>query len=90
MPEVTKAARWELQASFILTILNIVGMGSFWFSLPEKQKRTEANIADHEIRIRALEQDRGLLQRIDERTKSIQEDVKQVHQDFSFSVHTKP
>lgn len=62
----------------------------FWLSLPEKIKQTKEELGDHEARIRTLESDRGLLMRIDERTKSIQEDVKQLHQDFSFSAKSRP
>lgn len=86
----TKGIKWDLYLTLIMTLINICGGTIFWFSLPERIRQTKEQLLDHEGRIRVLESDRGLLQRIDERTKSIQDDVKQIHQDFSFSAKARP
>lgn len=85
-----KLSKWLTAAGLLMTLINIAGATSFWYSLPEKQRQTKEQLSDHELRIRTLESDRGLLQRIDERTKSIQDDVKQIHQDFSFRLNNSP
>lgn len=82
--------KWDLYLSIALTIVNLVGGTAFWLSLPEKLKQSKEQLSDHENRIRVLESDRGLLQRIDERTKSIQDDVHQLHVDFSFRATGNP
>lgn len=87
---VVKGVKWDLYLTLTLTIVNIVGGTTFWLSLPEKLKQTKETLTDHEARIRLLESDRGLLARIDERTKSIQDDVHQLHVDFSFRASGKP
>lgn len=89
-PPVTKGIKWDLYLTLALTIVNIIGGTTFWLSLPEKLKQTKESLADHEARIRVLESDRGLLQRIDERTKTIQDDVRQIHLDFSFRANGNP
>lgn len=90
VPPVARGIKWDLSLTLLLTIINIVGGISFWLSLPEKLKESKEQLTDHESRIRVLEADRGLLQRIDERTKSIQDDVHQLHIDFSFRASGNP
>lgn len=82
--------KWDLYLTISLTVVNLIGGVAFWLSLPEKLKQTKETLGDHESRIRLLESDRGLLQRIDERTKTIQEDVRQLHNDFSFRASGNP
>lgn len=85
-----KEVKWDLYLTICLTIVNLIGGVAFWLSLPEKLKQTKETLLDHEARLRVLESDRGLLQRIDERTKTIQDDVRQIHQDFAFRATAKP
>lgn len=82
--------KWDLRLSIGLTLVNLIGGISFWLSFPERFKQHSVQIEDHETRLRALESDRGLLQVINERTKNIQDDVKQLHQDFSFRATSSP
>lgn len=83
-------AKWDLRLTVLMTILNIIGGIAFWLSLPQKLTQAKETLVDHETRIRALELDRGLLQRIDERTSSIQNEVRQMHSDFSFRASGRP
>lgn len=87
---IRQGIKWDLTLTVFLTIINIFGATAFWFSLPEKLKETKETLVDHEARIRTLEDGRGLLQRIDERTKTIQDDVRQLHQDYSFRMNNSP
>lgn len=89
----TRRARLALSAMVVTLVslaINILGATAFWWALPTKLAETKETLVDHESRLRVLEADRGLLQRIDERTKSIQDDVKQLHQDFSFRASGSP
>lgn len=87
-------ARWDLRLTILLTAINILGGTMFWLSLPEKMKQTKEQLADHELRIRVLEKSSadtsGLLSRIDERTKTIQESIGQLRQDFQFRATISP
>lgn len=74
-----KSARTALLLTIVSVIINIVGATTFWMALPEKLRTTTAQLADHEMRIRADEargnEQAGTLGRIDERTKNIQESI---------------
>jgi hypothetical protein len=77
-----RSARISLIINIILGIVSIIGASVFWISLPERMKVAQERAADHETRIRALENLSGehaaTLGRIDERTKSIQESVSDI------------
>lgn len=89
-----KEARWDLRWSIVLTVMNVVAMGSFWFTLPLQIKMSKDQLDDHETRLRKLEQNgadqSSMLSRIDERTKSIQDNVTDLRRDFSFRASAKP
>lgn len=94
---VATEAKKDLRASQILTWVNIVficlgilGYVVYWFAVPQKIAQNSATLSDHESRIRVLENDRGTLQRIDERTRAMQEDIQQIHRDFSFHFSANP
>lgn len=91
---VARTIKWDLYLTLTLTIVNIIGGTTFWLSLPEKLKLTKEELQDHETRLRALEKTQadivGIVSRIDERTKAIQENVSQLRADFSFRAAVKP
>lgn len=94
---VATEAKRELRATQVLTALNvslaimaIFGYLKYLYQIPNDVARNTTVVADHEIRIRVLEADRGTLQRIDERTKAMQEDIQQIHRDFSFRASATP
>ena len=67
--------------AFHLTIvglcINLIGASVFWIELPERMKVVLSTEADHELRLRTLEREdskkQATLERIDERTRAIQE-----------------
>ena len=74
--------------------INVLGASVFWLTLPEKLKNITATVESQGVRLTTLEtQTSGqaaTLARVDERTKSIQDDVRQIHQDFSFRINASP
>ena len=74
-----KVARVALGLTVAGLIVNLIGATTFWIALPEKMKQTTTAVADHELRMRALEtrsaDQAGTMIRIDERTKSIQDSI---------------
>lgn len=89
-----KEARWDLRWSIVLTVMNIVALGSFWFTLPMQIKNVSDKLEDHELRLRKMEEagstQASMLSRIDERTKAIQDNVTDLRRDFSFRASAKP
>lgn len=81
-------------ATIVMSMINIIGSTTFWLSLPEKLKTFAAAQAALELRVQAQESrgtsQEAVLARVDERTKAIQDDVRQLHQDFSFRASGKP
>lgn len=94
-PIAIKATRWELYLAILLTVINIIGGTTFWLSLPEKIRATKEQLIDHEQRIRSMEKSNAdnmaILTRVDERTKSMKEDLSSLRQEvFSFRAQAKP
>lgn len=93
-PALAKNVKWDLNLSLVLTGINIVGASVWWIAMPQRLSAVEKKSEDHETRIRVLETtesgNASTMSRIDERTKAIQEDVRQIHQDFSFHAGGSP
>lgn len=74
--------------------INVVGSTTFWFAMPEKLRTITDKVENQAARLNALETQASgqaaTLARVDERTKSIQDDVRQLHQDFSFRASGNP
>lgn len=82
-------------------IINVVGATTFWFALPEKLRNLTAQVESLGLKVAAAEaaqkiQDlrassqNEVLARVDERTKAMQVDLAQMHQDFSFRANASP
>lgn len=88
---ITRIMMWVSLASLGL---NIAGATTFWFALPEKFKNVISMQAATELRVTAVEtrsaSQEAVLARVDERTKAIQDDVRQLHQDFTFRANGSP
>lgn len=83
-----------MYVSIAALAVNIFGASIFWISLPEKLKNVTAQVESQGVRLNVLESQTAgqaaTLARVDERTKSIQDDVRQLHQDFSFRASASP
>lgn len=87
-------ALWAMGVTILMSGINIIGSTTFWLSLPEKLKTLTSAQAALDLRLTAQESrgssQEAVLARVDERTKAIQDDVRQLHQDFSFRASAKP
>lgn len=94
-------ARGMMWISLVSLLINVIGSTTFWFALPEKVKSINTSIDAIAARLTLQEaktvsqsertaQQEAVLARVDERTKSIQDDVRQLHADFSFRATSKP
>lgn len=94
-------ARVMMIAALVSTIVNILGSLAFWFALPERLRSITATQLDQGLKISAVDakeeiqaskiaSQEATMARIDERTKAIQDDVRQIHADFSFRSNSTP
>lgn len=97
MPEpsaVTKSIKWDLNLSLLLTAINIIGATVWWLSMPARLTTVEKHTDDLEIRLRLQETKaatvEGVLGRIDERTKDMQQNLADMRHEFSFRATGKP
>lgn len=91
---VTKSVKWDLNLSLLLTAINIIGATVWWLSMPARLTTVEKHTDDLEIRLRLQETKaatvEGVLGRIDERTKDMQQNLADMRHEFSFHATGKP